>query len=131
MRSGRSQAGSATVWALIVVLLIWVAAAVAVIETLVIQTRHQADAVADAAALAAASEGGLDPVAACGAARDVSAAHRARLVTCLVAGPAVTVEVSLPPPRALGWAGPVVARARAGPANTGVLDETGTSRASS
>ena len=131
MTAREADSGSATVWALIVVLLIWTAAALAVVETLVIQTRHQADAVADAAALAGASDGGLDPDAACRAARDVAAEHHARLVGCLVAGPVVTVAVSLPPPRALGWAGPVTARARAGPANTGVPGVTVTSRASS
>jgi secretion/DNA translocation related TadE-like protein len=125
------EAGSATVWALIVVLAVWVAAALAVVETVVIQTRHEAEAVADAVALAGASDGGLDPVAACASARDVASAHRARLLSCLVAGPVVTVEVSVPPPDALDWAGRVTARARAGPANTGVPDGTLPSRTAS
>jgi secretion/DNA translocation related TadE-like protein len=118
------EAGSATVWALIVVLAVWVAAALAVIETDVIQARHEASAIADAVALAGASDGGLDPVAACASARDVASAHRARLLSCLVAGPLVTVEVSVPSPAAIDWAGRVTARARAGPANTG--DSEGT-----
>ena len=113
------DAGSATVWALIVVLVLWVAAALAIVETVVIQTRHEADAVADAAALAAAADGGLDPTGACAAARDVAVQHDARLVSCVLAGPVATVEVSLAPPHALAWAGPVPARARAGPADTG------------
>jgi secretion/DNA translocation related TadE-like protein len=123
--------GSATVWALIVVLVVWAATALAVVETVVIQTRHEAEAVADAAALAAASDGGLDPVAACASAREVADAHRSRLLTCLVEGPVVTVRVSVPPPHALAWAGRVTARARAGPANTGVPAGTLPSRSPS
>ena len=125
------EAGSATVWALIVVLAVWVATALAVVETVVIQTRHEAEAVADAVALAGASDGGLDPVAACASARDVAVSHGARLLSCLAAGPIVTVEVSVPPPNALRWAGPVTARARAGPANTGDSDGTLPTRAAS
>lgn len=130
MRRNR-DAGSATVWALIVVLVIWAAAGLAVVETLVIQTRHDAEAVADAVALAAASEGGLDPTAACAAARQVATAHDAQLVSCFVAGPVATVEISVAPASSLDWAGRVTARARAGPANTGVPDGTLPSRASS
>lgn len=125
------DSGSATVWALIVVVVIWVAAALAVVETVVIQTRHDANAVADAAALAAASDGGLDAVAACAAARSVAEANRALLVRCLMLGPVASVEVSLMPPPALAWAGRVLARARAGPANTGISDGTLPSRSSS
>lgn len=118
------DAGSATVWALIVVLVIWTAAALTLVEFAAIQTRHQAEAVADAVALAAASDGGLDPTAACAAAQDVARSHRARLVTCVVNGPIATVRVALAPPSPLAWAGLVTARARAGPANTGDSDET-------
>lgn len=118
------EAGSATVWALIAVLVIWTAAALAVLEAVAIQTRHRAEAVADAAALAAASDGGLHPAVACTAAQDVASIHHARLVSCVMVGPVVTVEVSLPPPNPLTWAGAVTARARAGPANTGVSSGT-------
>lgn len=130
MRRDR-DAGSATIWALIVVLVIWAGAGLAAVETLVIQTRHDAGAVADAVALAAASEGGLDPTAACAAASQVAVAHDALLVSCLLAGPVATVEISVAPAASLAWAGRVTARARAGPANTGVSNGTVPSRASS
>ena len=126
-----AETGSATVWALIVVLVIWGASALGIVETVLIQTRHQAAAVADAAALTAASDGGLDPTAACAAAHDVAVAHRARLLSCVVTGPVVTVAVSVSPPAALAWAGDVTARARAGPANTGFSEGTLIDRSSS
>lgn len=129
--SAKSSEGSATVWALLVVLLIWVAAAVGSVETVAVQTRHHAGAAADAAALAAAAEGGLDPAAGCAAARLAADRAGARLTGCTMTGPyaVVTVEVSAPPP--LAWAGDVSGRARAGPADTGEAGQTATTPAAS
>ena len=120
----RADQGSATVWALTVVLVIWAGAGFAAVQATAIQLRHRADAVADAVALAGASEGGRDPAAACADARAAARQQRARLLSCLVAGPVVTVEVSLSPPQPLAWAGAVRSRARAGPANTGLTEGT-------
>ena len=116
--------GSATVWALITVLVIWAAAGLSAVSATAIQVRHRAAAIADSAALSGAAEGGLDPAAACAAASAAAQRDRATLTDCVVAGPVVTVEVALTPPGPLAWAGPVRSRARAGPANTGVSDGT-------
>lgn len=114
--------GSATVWALIVVLVIWAAAAAATLEVAAVQVRHEAAAAADAAALAAAGDGGLHPARACEAAR--RAAHRVGgvLSGCRMTGPYATVSVRVSPPSVLSWAGSVTRRAKAGPADTGRTD---------
>jgi len=118
----RDSSGSATVWALLAVVLIWTMAAVGAAEIAAVQTRHRADAAADAAALAAAGEGGLDPDAACADAREAAARVGADLVRCTLSGPYATVTVRMVPPSSLRWLGPVSARARAGPADTGKPD---------
>jgi secretion/DNA translocation related TadE-like protein len=109
--------GSATVWALITVLVIWAAAAVGAVEVVAVQDRHRAAAAADAAALAAASEGGLDPARACAAARRAAARVGGVVSTCRMTGPYATVSVRMAPPSPLDWAGAVTARAKAGPAD--------------
>lgn len=114
----RDCEGSATVWALLVVLLIWTAAAVSSLEAAAVQVRHRVIAAADAAALAAAGEGGRDPAAACAAARDAADRVGARVVACSMSGPYARVTVAMSPPAPLVWAGEVRGRARAGPADT-------------
>jgi secretion/DNA translocation related TadE-like protein len=111
--------GSATIWALITVLVIWVAAAVGTLEIAAVQVRHEAAAAADAAALAAAAEGGLDATRACAAARRAAERVDAVLTGCRMDGPYATVSVQLAPPRVLRWAGSSTGRAKAGPADTG------------
>jgi secretion/DNA translocation related TadE-like protein len=115
----KRAAGSATVWALITVLVIWAAAAVGTVEVMAVQVRHRAAAAADAAALAAAGEGGLDPARACAAARRAADRVGGALIRCRMTGPYATVSVRMSPPPALRWAGAVTARAKAGPADTG------------
>lgn len=127
----RSDFGSATVWALIVVLVIWSAAAMAALEVAAVQTRHQAGAAADAAALAAAAEGGLDPTIACTAARLAAGRVGAQVQSCIVTGPYAAVTVTMVPPAPLSWAGAVAARARAGPADTGRPGQSLITRAAS
>ena len=114
----RDSDGSATVWAISVLLVVWAAAAVASLEVAAVQVRHHAAAAADAAALAAAAEGGRDPAAACAAARTAAERVSARLTACTMTGPYAVVAVAVSPPVPLTWAGPVVVRARAGPADT-------------
>ena len=111
--------GSATVWALIAVLVIWAAAAVGAVEVAAVQVRHRAAAAADAAALAAAAEGGLDPARACAVARRAASRVGGVLRACRMTGPYATVSVRVSPPSPFAWAGPVTARAKAGPADTG------------
>lgn len=127
----RGSDGSATVWSLIVVLVVWAAAAVASLEVAAVQTRHRAAAAADAAALAAAADGGLDPVSACAAARTAADRVGGRVRSCTMTGPYAVVAVAVSPPAPLTWAGPVVARARAGPADTGRAGQSATTRAAS
>lgn len=127
----RDADGSATVWALLVVLLIWAAAGVAVVETYAVQLRHRVAAAADAAALAAAGEGGLAPTAACAAADRAAGRVGGEVVSCALAGPFATVTVRMSPPPLLRWAGPVSARARAGPADTGESARSPISRTAS
>ncbi len=129
MRSGSD--GSATVWALIVVLVTWTATAIGVLEVAAVQQRHRAGAAADAAALAAAGEGGLDPVVACAAARAAAAQVGGRLRSCAMSGPYAVVAVAVPSPDPIEWLGPVVARARAGPAGLSRAGQTSTSQAAS
>ena len=118
----RSDDGSATLWALITVLVIWAAAAVGAVEVAAVQVRHRAAATADAAALAAAGEGGLDPGRACAAARRAAGRVGGIVTRCRVTGPYATVSVRLTPPSVLAWAGAVTVAARAGPADTGRAD---------
>ena len=126
----RREDGSATVWALIVVLLTWSAAAVCSIEAAAVQVRHRAAASADAASLAAAAAGGLDGPRACTAAGHAAQQLGAHLVGCRLDGPYATVVVRLAPPVLLRWAGGVTARARAGPADTGISTRYPISRTS-
>jgi len=114
----RADEGAATIWALIVLLLIWALAAVCAVETTAVQVRHRAAAAADAAALAAASPGGLDGPAGCASARRAAARLGAELMGCELIGPYATVTVRMSPPAPIRWAGRVTERARAGPADT-------------
>lgn len=84
----------------------------------VVAARHRAESAADLSALAAASTALLGGSgAACERAAQVAAAHRAQLVECTV-DPDLTTRVvvveELPEPLAV--LGPVLGRARAGPA---------------
>jgi secretion/DNA translocation related TadE-like protein len=125
----RREDGSVTVWALMVVLLTWSAAAVCAIEAVAVRVRHHAAAAADAASLAAAAAGGLDSPTACAAAGQTAKRLGAHVVGCRLDGPYATVVVRLAPPALLGWSGPVTARARAGPADTGKSPRYATTRA--
>jgi secretion/DNA translocation related TadE-like protein len=123
--------GSATVWALIAVLVIWAATAVSVVEVAAVQIRHRVAAAADAGALAAAAEGGLDSSRACAAARAAAGRVGAVLISCRMTGPYAAVAVRMSPPAGLAWAGAVTARARAGPADTGKQEVSAPSRTAS
>lgn len=127
----RDETGSATVWGLVVILVTWAAAAIACLDVAAVQVRHRAGAAADAAALAAAAEGGLDPTAACASARIAADRVGAQVRSCAVAGPYAMVSVTVVPPPPLSWAGAVVARARAGPADTGGLGQNVITQAAS
>jgi secretion/DNA translocation related TadE-like protein len=112
----RADRGSGAIWVLAmgaVVLLIGGATAA---RGLAVVGRHDAEAAADFAALAAAADGDLGARAACRTAAHIAADNRARLVSCRVVARVADVEVAQPLPSRLlsrwqahGWA-------RAGPA---------------
>lgn len=126
--------GSATLWALALVLVLWVSVTGVLLAGIAISARHRAATAADLAALAAASAlsaaslapptstmaTAADPIAhpaaACAAAREIAAANRATIASCQVTGAdvEVTATVTIDALRYLG-AGAVSARARAGP----------------
>jgi secretion/DNA translocation related TadE-like protein len=111
--------GSVTVWAtggIAVVMavttgLLWLASAVV--------TRHRAESAADLAALAAASTAVAGERQACGQARWVAENMGVRLLTCRLSGWDALVEVVAVPPGVLSHLGSAVARARAGPVESG------------
>jgi secretion/DNA translocation related TadE-like protein len=98
----------------LMLVLVVVSALVATLGAVAV-ARHRAAAVADLAALAAASHALEGSTAACGRARQVAQAQRARLETCALDGLDVLVEVSVRPPGPLGGYGQARAASRAGP----------------
>lgn len=115
----RDDRGGATVFTVACVgVLLLVGCGLAVVAAAVTAHR-QAQAAADLAVLAAASEhvAGGDG---CAAGAAVADANGARQSTCTVAGDVVTLEVSVAGPDWLGWTADLTAEARAGPAS--VLD---------
>ena len=108
----RSERGAATVLVVAMAgVLMFVTIGLAAAGGLVTSQR-QAQAAADLAALAAASD--LDD--ACGRAAEVAGANRAALEDCRVDGDEVTVSVSVAGPRVPWREVRVAAEARAGPA---------------
>ncbi|MFI9723652.1 Rv3654c family TadE-like protein [Streptomyces sp. NPDC052396] len=105
------DAGSASVWTAVVATALCAVFAVLLAMSQAMLARHRAGGAADLAVLAAADHALLGEEAACGLARRVAAAQRARVVRCALSGE--TAEVS-----AEARTGPyaVQARSRAGPA---------------
>jgi secretion/DNA translocation related TadE-like protein len=120
------DAGSASLWALSLAMVLWVCVAGVVLAGVAVVARHRAATAADMAALAAASvtarsDVSTNPVgsSACAAADAVAVANDAIVTSCQVIGQVadVTTRVRIP---ALSWLGGlgldvVSARARAGP----------------
>lgn len=119
-RPPADDAGSGTVWVLVLMALLGTVCVVVLGLGGVTAARHRTATAADLAALAAAARLPLDPDAACPAARRVAEAHGARLVSCrspdgLVAE--VVVAVDLAPALHRRWSRlpPLTVSARAGP----------------
>jgi len=106
--------GSATLWALALVLVLWVSVAGVLLAGIAITARHRAATAADLAALAAAAALPAGP--ACTRANRIAVANGATISSCQVSGAAVevTATVTVDALRYLG-VGAVSARARAGP----------------
>lgn len=120
--TSRNEHGSATMLVLVLVAVLGTMAAAGVAVGGVLAGQRRAASAADLAALAAAEvlgPAGATAVAgasACAQAGRVTEANGARLVDCLVEGPAVVVEVSVDVPTVFGASLSVPGRARAGPA---------------
>jgi secretion/DNA translocation related TadE-like protein len=109
------ERGSATVWLAGLTALIGLVTLVALVHASAVITRHRAATAADLAAVAAAVQVPDGIEAACDAARTIAARNGGSLISCVVEGDDVEVEVT----RALvlgnlgSWA--ATAGARAGP----------------
>jgi secretion/DNA translocation related TadE-like protein len=126
-----SEAGSASLWALSLAMVLWVCVAAVVLAGVAVIARHRAATAADMAALAAASVIGSGELAgavagdpgsgarACAAANAIAVANDASVTSCQVSGQVVdvTTNVRIPALGLLGSLGldSVSARARAGP----------------
>jgi secretion/DNA translocation related TadE-like protein len=126
-RGSRNDAGSASLWALSLAMVLWVCVAAVVLAGVAVVARHRAATAADMSALAAASViarsvGDSDAGAGskgCAAANAIAQANNASVTSCQVIGQVadVTTRVEIP---ALSWLGAlgldaVSVRARAGP----------------
>jgi secretion/DNA translocation related TadE-like protein len=115
----RASDGSATIATLGGVSVIVVGTVVAVALGFGTEVRHRAQAAADAAALAAAADAIAGQAAACERARQFADRNGARLQSCAVHDAIADLTVGIDLPGMLRPLGPVVARARAGPASIG------------
>jgi secretion/DNA translocation related TadE-like protein len=115
---GRDR-GTATLWAVGGIAVLCLLAMLVATYGAVVQTRHRADAASDLAALAGASYAPDGQAIACGKARWVAADMRVRVTSCRLVGWDVLVEVSAVLPDGFTHFGPVTARSRAGPADSG------------
>ncbi|WP_245812152.1 Rv3654c family TadE-like protein [Actinophytocola xinjiangensis] len=112
--AGRDR-GSATLWAVAGIAVLFALGIAVVWAGVGVNTRHRAVAAADLSALAAASNVGDGEDVACGKAQWVSTRMRVTMTSCRVEWPDALVEVSAVPPGVLESFGPAEARARAGP----------------
>ncbi|MPZ61356.1 MAG: hypothetical protein GEU93_08670 [Propionibacteriales bacterium] len=103
--------GSATVYALALVAGLVVFSVLALGFAGFAVTKHRAAAAADLAALA----GAAGPAEGCALAESTASRNGARLTSCVVDGPYVTVSVEVSAPEVFGFSPRVPARARAGP----------------
>ncbi|MGH8890561.1 MAG: flp pilus-assembly TadE/G-like family protein [Acidothermaceae bacterium] len=142
-RTEHRDAGSASIWIVSLVMVMWVTVAGVVVTAAAMTARHRAATAADLSALAGAFAlaqatqdemlTGHGPVAAaltpaqlvaiaCSAADSTASANDAQLRSCTVEGSTLAVEAAVALPRLARWAqhggigsGYISARARAGP----------------
>ena len=121
------DAGSASLWALSLAMVLWVCVAGVVLAGVAVVARHRAATAADMSALAAASviansagvgDAGIGSKG-CAAANGIAQANNATVTSCQVIGEVVDVTTTVRIP-ALSWLGglgldAVSVRARAGP----------------
>jgi secretion/DNA translocation related TadE-like protein len=104
--AARRDRGSATVWAVLLMALLFVAAGVLFALGHALTARHRAGAAADLAALAAADHALEGQAEACAFAARVASAQGARLLRCAVVDEIADLTVGV---------GPAEVRSRAGP----------------
>lgn len=117
----RSEAGSATIYVLVLAALLIAAGYLAGGYGAALALRHRAEAAADLAALAAAREAGQGERAACATAARVADVNRAVLRGCGLRGLVAETEVTAHGRGVLSRFGAATARARAGPASPGQM----------
>ncbi|MDX6315621.1 MAG: hypothetical protein QOF84_2436 [Streptomyces sp.] len=114
--AARRDRGSATVWAVLLMALLFVAAGGLLALGHALTARHRAGAAADLAALAAADHALDGQAEACALAARVAAAQGARLLRCAVVGEVADLVATV---------GPAQVRSRAGPQASSGLSEGG------
>jgi secretion/DNA translocation related TadE-like protein len=107
--------GSASIWAVGGIAVLFLLAAVILAFGSVVQTRHRVTSAADLGSLAAAAHAPEGESAACARAQWVAGRMGARVTSCRLLGWDVLIEVSGPLPGELERFGAVRARSRAGP----------------
>jgi secretion/DNA translocation related TadE-like protein len=107
--------GSATIWSVGGIAVLFLVAAAVLAAGCVVQTRHRATSAADLAALAAATYAPDGPPTACDRARWVADHMRVRLTSCELTGWDALVEVRVALPGELRRFGQVTEHSRAGP----------------
>jgi secretion/DNA translocation related TadE-like protein len=119
MTAGRARdAGSATVLVLACWAVLAAATAIVIEAGLSVAARHHLAAVADTASLAAAAVVDAGPDIACAKATSVARHNGATVTNCEVAGPIVTVRLSVHLRWPLAWLRSLALNSRAGPAET-------------
>lgn len=114
-RALAAERGSATLWVLALVAVVWTLSMAMFCVGQVLGARHRAAAAADLAALAGAEQALWGQERACGAAAEVATAQGARISGCAVSGLVADVAVEVSLRGLLGHFPPAAARARAGP----------------
>jgi secretion/DNA translocation related TadE-like protein len=115
LRLPSDERGSGTVWVLALAMAVTVVGVAAVAVGAAVVARHRADAAADLAALAAASEAAAGRPAVCRAAERTAVVAGARLLRCAVTPDGIAVvRVAVRPAGSLGRFGAATADARAG-----------------
>ncbi|MEV0971908.1 Rv3654c family TadE-like protein [Microtetraspora glauca] len=111
------ESGSATIWMVTLMAVVWVVALAVLQVGAVRVARHRAQSAADLSALAAAAHAFSAPEGACGRADMVAMANGARMVSCALSDGIVDVAAAVAVPRVLPIAGvgTATALARAGP----------------
>lgn len=110
--------GSATLWAVGGIAVLFLVAAMVIVFGTVVQTRHRVTSAADLAALAAAVGAPEGEAVACARARWVADRMRVSLSGCRIDGWNALVEVGTALPGALSGFGDVTAHSMAGPAQS-------------